>query len=178
MCKSCNFCVLFCCTFSCIYHNNTNIRPFNCKFCPYNTIFFNFFIYFTFPSNSCSIYKIISTVFIFDNCINCIPCCTCNIRNYASFLSGNIIYKRRFADIRFSDNCHLYAVWVFFSFIFWQISKYFIKKISRPMAMHRRNFYRITKPKIIKFIKIIIFCSNIIKFINTQNNRFTGFHKH
>ena len=128
-----------------INHDNTDICPLNSHFGSDNAVFFDLIVHSAFSSEPGGINKQKFTGFVRDIGVGRISCGAGNIRDNGSFLAGNLIDKRRFSDIRLSDDGNFDHVVVLFGLLrIGKKSEHFIKQIARAVTVNSRNSNRVT----------------------------------
>ena len=179
MCDSGDLCILLGYTFGCIDHYNDHICPFNCCYGTNHAVTLNFFFDLTFTAKSCCVNKNVFPVFPFYFGIDCISGSSCDIRNDHSVFAQKFVDQRRFTYVWFTNHCNLRDIVIFFCIqIFREFPNDLIQHIADTGTVGRRNCYRLSDSKIIKFIDVHHIFLNAVNFIYNKNDWFLASAKH
>ena len=116
-----------------VNHNKHHVRALHCRYRTDNTVAFQFFFNLILAPQTGRVNKHIRFAVMNHFCVNGISRCPRNIRDNHAVASHQLIYNRRFAHIRLSDNGDTRPFVFFFQKLFrCKMTRNRVKKLSKP----------------------------------------------
>ena len=171
--------ILFGDTLVCVYHNKNDIRTIHRHIRTNNAVTLDIFIDFALFAQSRSVDKHEFAVLVFLDGIDGVAGRAGNIGNKHTFFAEHIVDKRRFTDIRLSDESDLYCALVFgFLGSVFEFFYHLVKQITYSKTVNGGNAERVAETEVVKLIYFGRFRPRFINLVNAKNDLFIRFQKH